>query len=72
MMPLSRLTHVLRDGPPGRRIQAWAGLLLVAATILWIVTTALFYLWRLLPVLLLLAAGIWLLLRSSRGSRPSC
>jgi len=68
MPSLIRLLHVLRKGPRGRRIQAWAGLVLLVGTGLWLI-------WKfVVPILWAIAlalVGFFLLRRALRDSRPS-
>jgi hypothetical protein len=66
-MALSRILHVLRRGPPRRRLQAWVGLLLLGAAAFWAIRVF----WRYAVLLCLLAVGLVLLVRSLRGPPPS-
>jgi Flp pilus assembly protein TadB len=67
MRLLFRLAYVLRKGSGRRRVQAWAGLILVAGAAVFIM----FWLWRLLVVLAVFTAGVYLLRRALRQPSSS-
>lgn len=62
-----RLLRVLRRGPRHRRVQASAGLILIAAALVWVIA----FLWKLVLALALLLGGFYLIRRSLRDSARS-
>lgn len=66
MSTVARLLHVLRRGHRTQKVQAWAGLLLILAALVWLI----FNLWIILLLFTGLVLGIYLLVRSLRGSSP--
>lgn len=62
-----RFMHVLRKGSSRQRAQVWLGLLLVAATTIWVV----FNLWQLLVVMVGFLVGLYLIGRSLRDTQSS-
>jgi hypothetical protein len=66
MTTVARLLQVLRAGPPPRKAQAWSGVLLILAALVWLV----FNLWIILLLLAGLLLGFFLVLRALRGSPP--
>ena len=67
MAKFVRFMHVLRKGSSRQKLQIWCGLLLVAATTIWVI----FNLWWLLVVMAGFLAGVFLIGRSLRESRSS-
>ena len=66
MTIIARLLQVLRKGKRTQKLQAWSGLLLILAALVWLILN----LW----IILLLFAGFLLgrdlIVRSARGSPP--
>ncbi len=63
-----RILRVLGRGPRPKRIQAWLGLGLVAAAIIWALVVLF---WPLFIIIAMFLAGVILLGRASRPSPPS-
>lgn len=66
MTMVARLLHVLRRGPRRQRFQAWLGVALLAADLIWLILN----LWQILLLFVGLLAGVFLIARSLRGSPP--
>ena len=62
-----RFLRVLRKGTRRQRAQAWAGLLLVLGTAVWVFLN----LWEFIVVIALFLLGVYLMGRSMRGQRSS-
>ena len=71
MRPLidsTRILNVLRKGPPGRRMQAWAGVALILFSAVGVIV---WLLWKLLILLAVFACGVFLIRRSLQHQRSS-
>jgi len=64
MRPLldsTRIINVLRKGPPQRRFQAWAGVVLISFSAVGVIV---WLLWKLLLLLVIFACGVFLIRRA--------